>query len=121
MAIRKYTIYWTALNQGECQEYNPEPLNSLASARPRPAHMYPCVVVSPDELNLHLQTVMVAPLTSSPNSYPWRPSCVVKGKKHQIALDQIRTVAKENLHTAYGRLNKTEIGCMQKKLNEMFW
>lgn len=121
MAIRKYTVYWTALNYEEDNGSTTGTINNRSTTRPRPTQMFPYVVVSPDELNLHLQTVMVAPLTSSPNNYPWRPACTIKGKKHQIALDQIRTVAKENLHTSYGRLNKVEIVRMQKKLNEMFW
>lgn len=120
MAIKKYTVYWTALNRKETIQTDVENMDRLTSPRPRPTHMYPCVVVSPDELNLHLQTVMVAPLTTSSGNYPWRPVCTIQGKKHQIALDQIRTVTKENLHTVYGRMNKTDIVRMQKSLNEMF-
>ena len=51
----------------------------------------PCVVVSPDELNTHLRTVIVAPLTTG-GSYPFRVPCTFQGKSGHVVLDQIRTV-----------------------------
>jgi mRNA interferase MazF len=52
----------------------------------------PCLVVSPNELNRNLQTVIVAPMTSKVRPRPARPTCHFKGKKGQIVLDQLRTV-----------------------------
>lgn len=115
MVIRKNTLYWVDLG--------PEPAALPEEERPRrskPRRMQPCVVVSPDELNQYLDTVMVAPLSQVPESYPWRPTCNVKGRRGSIALDQIRTVRKEKLNTAYGRLSKSEVKKLQEKLYEMF-
>ena len=52
----------------------------------------PCVVVSPDELNGHLRTVIVAPMTTGGRAYPWRPRCRFQGRAEFVALDQVRTV-----------------------------
>ena len=57
----------------------------------------PCVVVSPDELNRHLRTVIVAPMTTQRHAYPSRVNCTFQGKPGQVALDQIRTVDKSRL------------------------
>ena len=54
----------------------------------------PCPIVSPDELNLQLRTVVVAPMTTGGRAYPWRPSCRFQGRIGFIALDQVRTVDK---------------------------
>ena len=51
----------------------------------------PCVVVSPDELNAHLRTFIVAPLTTGGHPYPFRVSCRFQGKLGRVVLDQIRT------------------------------
>ena len=51
----------------------------------------PCVIVSPDELNQHLQTVIVAPMTTGGHAYPWRPRCRFQGRAGVVALDQLRT------------------------------
>jgi mRNA interferase MazF len=56
----------------------------------------PCVVVSPDELNDHLRTVIVAPMTTGGRAYPWRPACRFKDKSGFVALDQLRTVRPGN-------------------------
>lgn len=57
----------------------------------------PCVIVSPDELNRNLRTVIVAPMTTQRHAYPSRVSCTFQGKSGQVALDQIRTVDKSRL------------------------
>lgn len=57
----------------------------------------PCVVVSPDDLNDHLRTVIIAPVTSGGRAYPWRVDCRVQQKRGRIALDQLRTVDRERL------------------------
>ena len=49
----------------------------------------PCLVLSPDELNEHLRTVVVAPLTTSGHVYPWRPRCRFQGRTDFVALDQL--------------------------------
>ena len=57
----------------------------------------PCVVVSPDELNHHLRTVIVAPMTTSARAYPWLVPCRFRGRKGVVALDQIRAIDAERL------------------------
>ncbi len=64
----------------------------------------PCVVVSPDELNEHLRTVIVAPMTTGGRAYPWRPRCRFQGRSGFFALDQLRTVDVERLVKPLGRL-----------------
>ncbi|MDP2209048.1 MAG: type II toxin-antitoxin system PemK/MazF family toxin [Bacteroidota bacterium] len=54
----------------------------------------PCVIISPDEINKHIATVIIAPLTTKLRNYPTRVSCRVEGKQGQIVLDQIRPVDK---------------------------
>jgi len=65
----------------------------------------PCVVVSPDELNQALRTVIVAPMTTGGRSYPWRVPVTFDGKDGHIALDQIRTVDGTRLIRQLGRLD----------------
>lgn len=57
----------------------------------------PCLVISPDEMNRYIATVIVAPLTTKGKDYPTRVSCSFKGKHGQMVLDQIRTVDKSRL------------------------
>ena len=66
---------------------------------------HPCVVISPDEMNQHIATVIVAPITSRSRSYPSRVSCKFEGKDGQVVLDQIRAVDKVRLVRKLGRLN----------------
>ena len=65
----------------------------------------PCLIVSPDEMNKHIRTVIVAPLTTAGNDYPTRVSCKFKKKKGQIVLDQIRTIDKTRLVKKLGSIN----------------
>jgi mRNA interferase MazF len=57
----------------------------------------PCLIISPDEMNKYIRTVIVAPLTSAGKDYPTRVSCNFKKKRGQIVLDQIRTIDKARL------------------------
>lgn len=57
----------------------------------------PCLVISPDEMNHHIRTVIVAPLTSAEKDYPTRVSCTFRKKQGQVVLDQIRTLDKSRL------------------------
>ena len=80
----------------------------------------PCVVVSPDELNAHLRTLIVAPLTTGGYSYPFRVSCTFQGKSGHVVLDQIRTVDQERLVKHLGRLSLPVLGQALAVLREMF-
>jgi mRNA interferase MazF len=65
----------------------------------------PCLVISPDEMNRNIRTVIVAPMTSAGKDYPTRVSCKFKKKKGQIVLDQIRTIDKTRLIKKLGSIN----------------
>ena len=66
----------------------------------------PCVVVSPDEMNKHTQTVIIAPMSTSSKGYPTRVNCSFGGKKGQIVLDQIRTIDRSRLVRKVGRVDE---------------
>jgi mRNA interferase MazF len=80
----------------------------------------PCLIISPNEMNDHISTVIVAPMTSKGRNYPTRIACKFQGTQGQIVLDQIRTVDKIRLVKKLGRVS----GGIQEKvlagLAEMF-
>ena len=65
----------------------------------------PCLVISPDEMNRHIRTVIVAPMTSARKDYPTRVSCTFRKKRGQIVLDQIRTIDKARLVKKLGTVD----------------
>jgi mRNA interferase MazF len=65
----------------------------------------PCLIISPDEMNRHIRTVIVAPMTSAGKDYPTRITCQFKKKKGHIVLDQIRTIDKTRLIKHLGTLD----------------
>ncbi|CAB5093268.1 Death on curing protein, Doc toxin [Olavius algarvensis associated proteobacterium Delta 3] len=70
----------------------------------------PCLIISPDEMNQHIRTVIVAPLTSTTKDYPTRINCKFERKKGQIVLDQIRTIDKARLIKKLGAIDaKTQL------------
>jgi mRNA interferase MazF len=80
----------------------------------------PCVIVSPDELNDHLQTVIIAPMTSGGRAYPWRPRCRFQGRAGFVVLDQLRTVDVERLVKPIGRLEDQMVLVVLERLQDMF-
>ena len=64
----------------------------------------PCIVVSPDELNAHMGTFIIAPLTTGRHAYPFRVACRFGGKDGHVVLDQLRTVDRERLVQRLGAL-----------------
>ena len=80
----------------------------------------PCVIISPDEMNRNISTIIVAPLTSRLRNYPTRVPCKVNDKQGQIVLDQIRTVDKSRLIKKIDFLNKRVQRKVIETLNEMF-
>lgn len=87
--VRRYDVFLVAIDPMQGSE--------MRKTRPR-------VVVSPDEMNRHIRTVIIAPLTSTLRDYPSRVDIVVQARKGQAALDQIRTVDKTRLVRHLGRL-----------------
>jgi mRNA interferase MazF len=69
----------------------------------------PCVIISPNEMNRHLQTIVLAPMTTNTKNYPTRVAVELNSMKGMIVLDQIRTVDKSRLIKIMGQLNSTEI------------
>jgi mRNA interferase MazF len=80
----------------------------------------PCVVISPDEMNRFIRTVIVAPLTSKGRRYPTRVDCRFDKKDGQVVLDQIRTVDKARLIKKLGHLAETTQKEVLDGLAEMF-
>ncbi len=80
----------------------------------------PCVVISPDEMNRHIGTVIVAPMTTKGRDYPTRIPLTFQRKKGQIVLDQIRTVDKTRLVKRLGKLEANTAGKALAVLQEMF-
>jgi mRNA interferase MazF len=80
----------------------------------------PCIIVSPDEMNRHIATVIVAPMTTKGHDYPTRVSCRFRGKQGQVVLDQLRTVDKRRLVKRLGKINKDTQGGVLSILAEIF-
>ena len=80
----------------------------------------PCLVVSPDEMNQHLQTVIVAPMTTVARSYPTRVPVRFQGKSGQVALDQLRAVDRQRLVKRLGRVSVRTAQDSAETLVEMF-
>jgi len=80
----------------------------------------PCLVISPDEMNDYIATVIVAPMTTKGRSYPTRITCSFQGKKGQIVLDQIRTVDKVRLVKRLGRISEKAQDEVVEILQELF-
>jgi mRNA interferase MazF len=80
----------------------------------------PCLIISPDEMNRFISTVIVAPMTTKGRNYPTRISCTFKGKKGQVILDQIRTVDKKRLVKKIGAISKQARFSVLSILQEMF-
>ena len=105
MAIRRFDVYLVNLDPtvgGEIQKTRP------------------CLVVSPDETNRHLRTVIVAPMTTKGQAYPTRVVCRFQGKYGQVVLDQIRTVDRGRLLRRLGRLDAGTAARALDVLQEMF-
>lgn len=80
----------------------------------------PCLIISPDEMNKHIETIIIAPMTTKGRSYPSRLPVSFQGKKGQIVLDQIRTIDKSRLTRKLGRIDKRTAQKVLDVLQEMF-
>ncbi|WP_373518730.1 type II toxin-antitoxin system PemK/MazF family toxin [Pricia sp.] len=101
--VKQYEIYWVSL----------DPTRGSEIKKTRP-----CLIISPDEANKHLNTVLIAPITSTVRRFPMRMYLVLKKKKGQIALDQIRCIDKLRLSDKIAALDKTEIKKLRLLLKE---
>ncbi|MFP8487998.1 type II toxin-antitoxin system PemK/MazF family toxin [Gracilimonas sp. Q87] len=80
----------------------------------------PCLIISPDEMNSHIRTIIIAPMTSTIKNYPTRVTTTFQGKKGQIVLDQIRTVDKSRLVKKLGSISSSAEEKVLSVLQEMF-
>ena len=80
----------------------------------------PALVVSPDEMNAHIATVIIAPMTTKGRSYPTRVPCTFQGKSGKVVLDQLRTVDKARLVKRLGRLDAATSDAVLATLAELF-
>ncbi|HQL22470.1 MAG TPA: type II toxin-antitoxin system PemK/MazF family toxin [Opitutaceae bacterium] len=80
----------------------------------------PALVVSPDEMNAHISTVIIAPMTTKGRNYPTRVPCTFQGKTGEVVLDQLRTVDKTRLVKRLGRLDAAASDAVLTVLAEMF-
>ena len=80
----------------------------------------PCVIISPNEMNKYLQTIVIAPMTSSSKTYPTRIEINHDKKKGWIVLDQIRTVDRQRIIKILGNLTEKEIGKVKEIIKETY-
>ncbi len=104
-----------ALARGEVRLVGLDPTRGTEIRKTRP-----CLIVSPDELNQYLRTVIVAPMTTGGQAYPWRVACRFQNRSGFVALDQLRTVDSERLVKRLGRLSAATTTAVLDTLQEMF-
>jgi len=105
MVIKRFDVYLVNLD--------PTVGSEIRKARP-------CLIVSPDEMNRYIGTVIVAPMTTKGRDYPTRVLCTFKGKNGQVVLDQVRTIDKSRLVQKLGRIDKQTQDDVLSVFAEMF-
>ena len=104
MVINQYDIFWVGIN--------PTIGHEIKKVRP-------CIVLSPDEMNFNIDTIIIAPMTTKSRSYPTRVKVIFQKKSGWIILDQIRTIDKIRLKEKAGHLDEIEITEIKGILKEM--
>ena len=79
----------------------------------------PCVVISPNEMNRYLRTIIIAPLTTQSRDYPTRVEVLVQGKNAWMVLDQIRTIDRDRVIKKLGLISKEEVQICKKVIRQM--
>ena len=105
MVVKRFDVYLVNLD--------PTVGHEIRKARP-------CLVISPDEMNRYIATVIVAPMTTKGREYPTRVPCSFQEKEGQVVLDQIRTVDKARLVQKLGKVGKNTQEEVLSILAEMF-
>jgi len=105
MVVRRFEVHLTAL----------DPTRGSEIRKTRP-----CLVLSPDEMNRYIATVIVAPMTTQGQDYPTRIPCTFQGRRGQIVLDQIRTVDKARLVRRLGVVSAETQKKVLDRLAELF-
>ncbi|WP_294821107.1 type II toxin-antitoxin system PemK/MazF family toxin [uncultured Flavobacterium sp.] len=101
--VKQYEIYWVVLDPTLGSEIN---------------KIRPCLVISPDDSNKHLNTVLIAPITSTIRNFPMRLNITLEGKAGQIALDQLRCIDKLRIKNKVDVLSKTNIQRVKSLIKE---
>ncbi len=104
MEITQYAVYWVNL----------DPVIGSEVSKTRP-----CIIISPDEMNKYLRTVIIAPVTHTLKKYPSRVACNIAGENGMIMLDQVKTVDKKRLVSFMAKIKKSEADKIREVLNEM--
>ncbi len=104
-----------AVSRGEVHLVELDPTRGSEIRKTRP-----CLIVSPDELNHHLRTVIVAPMTTGGHAYPWRIPCRFQNRAGFVAIDQVRTVDRERLVGRIGRQRPRTLTSVLATLQETF-
>ncbi len=102
------------VNRGEVYLVNLDPIGSEVQKT------RPCVVVSPDEMNQYIRTIVIAPMTTKQKNYKSRVAINFDDKRGQIMLDRVRTIDKKRLITKLGILSVKELKAVLSVLQEMF-
>jgi mRNA interferase MazF len=100
----QYEVHWIALDPTQGSE--------MSKTRP-------CVIVSPNELNHHLRTLIIAPITSAIKEYPWRVLCSVTNKTGQIAVDQLKVVDNSRIGAKISKLSIKEVTALKEVIQQM--
>jgi len=118
MVVKRFDVYLVTLDPtigSETPALAPERSAGASVQKTRP-----CLVVSPDEMNRHIATVIVAPMTTKGQPYPSRVPCQFDGKDGQVVLDQLRTVDKTRLVRFLGRIDAETQTAVLDTLAKMF-
>lgn len=105
VVVSRFEVYMVALDPAQGHE--------IKKTRP-------CVIISPDEMNRHIRTVIVAPMTTKGRDYPTRIPITFRRKKGHIVLDQIRTIDKVRLVKRLGKIDEAAAERVLALLQEMF-
>lgn len=105
MVVRRFEVYLVSLD--------PTMGSEIRKTRP-------CLVISPDEMNKYIATVIVAPMTTKGKDYPTRVNCLFKGKHGQVVIDQLRTVDKSRLVKKLGVISQEAQSNVLSILAEIF-
>ena len=104
MVVNQYNVYLVSLD--------PTLGHEIKKTRP-------CLVISPDEMNHNIDTLIIAPMTTKSHAYPTRVKIKFSGKLAWIVLDQIRTIDKIRIVKHLGKISKKEISDVKKVIREM--
>lgn len=105
MGVKRFDIYLTEL----------DPTVGYEIQKTRP-----CLVISPDEMNRHIRTVIIAPMTTRSRAYPTRVACSFEQRDAYIVLDQIRTVDQQRLIKRLGTIDRETQEAVLNALAELF-